>query len=76
MLTGLIHGESTKALAERLRVAPCRCGTDVQHLLAKLGVHSRLQAVVFVIDNPVDVMLEWNEDVSDDFLAEGRQSAS
>ena len=76
VLTGLIHGESTKALAERLRVRPATARTHVQHLLAKLGVHSRLQAVAFVIDNPVDVMLEWNEDVSDDFLAEGRQSAS
>jgi two-component system nitrate/nitrite response regulator NarL len=76
VVTGLIHGESTKALAERLRVRPATARTHVQHLLAKLGVHSRLQAVAFVIDNPIDVTLHWSEDVGDDFIAEDRQSAS
>lgn len=73
VLTGLVHGESTKALAERLHVRPATARTHVQHLLAKLGVHSRLQAVAFVIDNPIDLMPDWT---GDGVLVEGGQSAS
>jgi two-component system nitrate/nitrite response regulator NarL len=73
VLTGLVHGESTKALAERLHVRPATARTHVQHLLAKLGVHSRLQAVAFVIDNPIDLMPDWT---GDGRLVERGQSAS
>jgi DNA-binding NarL/FixJ family response regulator len=59
VLAGLVRGESTKALAARLHVRPATARTHVQHLLAKLGVHSRLQAVAFVIDNPIDRMPDW-----------------
>jgi DNA-binding NarL/FixJ family response regulator len=57
VLAGLVRGESTKALAERLNVRPATARTHVQHLLGKLGVHSRLQAVAFVIEHPIDELL-------------------
>lgn len=60
VLAGLVRGESTKALAARLKVRPATARTHVQHLLAKLGVHSRLQAVAFVIEHPIDSLLEWS----------------
>jgi two-component system nitrate/nitrite response regulator NarL len=44
-LTGLIEGESTKALAARLGVSPATARAHVQSVLNKLGVHSRLEAV-------------------------------
>jgi DNA-binding NarL/FixJ family response regulator len=58
VLAGLVRGESTKALAERLNVRPATARTHVQHLLGKLGVHSRLQAVAFVIEHPIDELVE------------------
>jgi len=43
----LAVGENTKAAAERLHVSPATIGNHVQNILAKLGVHSRLQAVAY-----------------------------
>ena len=40
-------GENTKATAERLHVSPATVRNHVQNILAKLGVHSRLQAVAY-----------------------------
>jgi DNA-binding NarL/FixJ family response regulator len=57
-----VRGESTKALAERLNVRPATARTHVQHLLGKLGVHSRLQAVAFVIEHPIDELLAPAQD--------------
>jgi DNA-binding NarL/FixJ family response regulator len=51
VLAGLVRGESTKALAQRLNVSPATARTHVQNVLAKLGVHSRLQAVALVEDS-------------------------
>jgi two-component system, NarL family, nitrate/nitrite response regulator NarL len=48
VLAGLVRGESTKTLARRLSVSPATARTHVQNVLAKLGVHSRLQAVALV----------------------------
>jgi two-component system nitrate/nitrite response regulator NarL len=70
VLAGLVRGESTKALAARLKVRPATARTHVQHLLAKLGVHSRLQAVAFVIENPIDSLFEWSASEADDFADE------
>ena len=41
----LAQGESTKGMAERLFVRKTTVRTHVQHVLAKLGAHSRLEAV-------------------------------
>lgn len=51
VLAGLIQGESTKALAARLKISQATARTHVQNVLAKLGVHSRLQAVAVVIEH-------------------------
>jgi DNA-binding NarL/FixJ family response regulator len=61
VLAGLVRGESTKTLAERLHVRPATARTHVQHLLAKLGVHSRLQAVAFVIEHPPEVLIDHTD---------------
>lgn len=41
----LAEGLETRAMAERLHLSPATVRNHVQGLLAKLGVHSRLQAV-------------------------------
>lgn len=40
-------GANTKALAERLRVSPATVRNHAQNVFAKLGVHSRLEAVAY-----------------------------
>jgi PAS domain S-box-containing protein len=40
-------GTSTRAMAERLHVSPATVRNHVQHILAKLGVHSRLEAAAY-----------------------------
>jgi DNA-binding NarL/FixJ family response regulator len=40
-------GASTRAMAERLHVSPATVRNHVQHILAKLGVHSRLEAAAY-----------------------------
>jgi two-component system, NarL family, nitrate/nitrite response regulator NarL len=65
VLAGLVRGESTKALAARMNVRPATARTHVQHVLAKLGVHSRLQAVAFVIEHPIDSLSAYNDSVDD-----------
>jgi DNA-binding NarL/FixJ family response regulator len=41
----LADGQSQKDIAEALVISPKTVGTHIQHVLAKLGVHSRAQAV-------------------------------
>jgi two-component system nitrate/nitrite response regulator NarL len=60
VLAGLVRGESTKALAARMNVRPATARTHVQHVLAKLGVHSRLQAVAYLIEHPIDSLSAWD----------------
>jgi two-component system nitrate/nitrite response regulator NarL len=43
----LADGRSTKAVAEALHVSPATVRNHVQNVLAKLGVHSRLEAVAY-----------------------------
>ncbi len=45
ILAAMIRGESTVTLARRMRVSPNTVRSHVGNLYAKLGVHSRLEAV-------------------------------
>ena len=45
MLELLVEGVSTRGIAERLFVSVNTARNHVQRVLAKLGVHSRLEAV-------------------------------
>jgi DNA-binding NarL/FixJ family response regulator len=47
VLTLLASGMTTKQIAKELVITPRTIGTHVQHILGKLGVHSRAQAVAF-----------------------------
>jgi DNA-binding NarL/FixJ family response regulator len=47
VLALLASGLSTKQIATELVISPRTLGTHVQHILGKLGVHSRAQAVAF-----------------------------
>jgi PAS domain S-box-containing protein len=40
-------GANTRAMADRLHVSPATVRNHVQHILAKLGVHSRLEAAAY-----------------------------
>ena len=40
-------GASTRAMAEKLHVSPATVRNHVQHVLEKLGVHSRLEAAAY-----------------------------
>jgi PAS domain S-box-containing protein len=42
-------GASTRAMGEKLHVSPATVRNHVQHILAKLGVHSRLEAAACAI---------------------------
>lgn len=61
VLAGLIQGESTKALAARLKISQATARTHVQNVLAKLGVHSRLQAVAVVIEHSLLSLFDLEE---------------
>jgi PAS domain S-box-containing protein len=47
----LTSGFNTRAVAERLHVSPATVRNHVQKILAKLGVHSRLEAVAYAHSN-------------------------
>jgi DNA-binding NarL/FixJ family response regulator len=68
MLTGrelvilrvLATGASTQAMCERLSVSPNTLRTHTEHILHKLGVHSKLEAVVYglrhgLLESPHDL---------------------
>jgi DNA-binding NarL/FixJ family response regulator len=40
-------GANTRAVAEKLHVSPATVRNHVQHILGKLGVHSRLEAAAY-----------------------------
>ena len=40
-------GAGTRAMAEKLHVSPATVRNHVQHILEKLGVHSRLEAAAY-----------------------------
>jgi PAS domain S-box-containing protein len=47
VLRRLAGGASTRAMAGELHVSPATVRNHVQHILAKLGVHSRLEAAAY-----------------------------
>jgi two-component system nitrate/nitrite response regulator NarL len=51
VLDGLARGASTSALAGALHVSPATARTHVHNVLAKLGVHTRLEAVAYAIQH-------------------------
>ena len=53
VLEGLVKGESTTLLAQRLGVRPATARTHVQNLLGKLCVHSRLEAVALAVEHDI-----------------------
>ena len=50
VLAHLARGAKTDAIAECLVISPETARTHIQHILTKLGVHSRLEAAAFVIE--------------------------
>lgn len=55
VLSLLVLGADNNEIAERLVISPETARTHIQHILAKLGVHSRLEAAAFVMRNRVDI---------------------
>jgi DNA-binding NarL/FixJ family response regulator len=53
VLALLTEGADNEAIAARLVISPETARTHVQHVLAKLGVHSRLEAAAFVVQNGI-----------------------
>jgi two-component system nitrate/nitrite response regulator NarL len=51
VLDRLVHGESSKQVALHMGIAYSTARTHVQNILAKLGVHSRLEAVAFAVEH-------------------------
>jgi DNA-binding NarL/FixJ family response regulator len=51
VLAGLAEGANTKALAALMKVSPATARTHVHSVLAKLGVHTRLEAVAYAVDH-------------------------
>ncbi|HEX9617185.1 MAG TPA: response regulator transcription factor [Anaerolineales bacterium] len=51
ILNGLARGKSGLVIAAELNIAPLTVRTHIRNLLAKLGVHSRLEAVAFSLRN-------------------------
>lgn len=49
VLTALVEGSSDKEIAEKLYLSAGTVRVHVTNILGKLGVHSRLQAVVFAV---------------------------
>jgi two-component system, NarL family, nitrate/nitrite response regulator NarL len=48
ILTRIVDGQSTKEMARAMRITTGTAVTHVDHVLTKLGVHSRLQAAALV----------------------------
>lgn len=51
VLHAITRGQSTRQIADQLGVRTSTARTHVQNLLAKLGVHSRLEAVALIADH-------------------------
>jgi two-component system nitrate/nitrite response regulator NarL len=47
----LASGASTQTVAARLFISPATARTHIHRILAKLGIHSRLEAVTFALRN-------------------------
>jgi DNA-binding NarL/FixJ family response regulator len=53
VLEHLVHGESGKQIARTLGISYSTARTHIQNVLAKLGVHSRLEAVALAVERGV-----------------------
>lgn len=51
ILEQLAKGKSGEMISEELHIAPLTVRTHIRNLMAKLGVHSRLEAVAFALKN-------------------------
>jgi two-component system, NarL family, nitrate/nitrite response regulator NarL len=51
VLSLLVDGLSQSEIAEKLFISPNTVGKHIEHILAKLGVHSRAQAVAAAVRN-------------------------
>ena len=51
VLERMVHGESGQAMATALDVSYSTMRTHVQNVLAKLGVHSQLEAAAFAVEH-------------------------
>jgi two-component system nitrate/nitrite response regulator NarL len=51
VLERLVHGESGQAMASAMDVSYSTMRTHVQNILAKLGVHSQLQAAAYAVEH-------------------------
>ena len=51
VLAILVTGASTKEIAQGLSISPVTVRNHIQHILEKLGVHSRLEAVVYALEH-------------------------
>jgi DNA-binding NarL/FixJ family response regulator len=49
VLNLLVTGITQPEIARRLYITPKTVGKHIEHILAKLGVHSRAQAVAYAI---------------------------
>ncbi|HLF04006.1 MAG TPA: LuxR C-terminal-related transcriptional regulator [Dehalococcoidia bacterium] len=49
VLTLLARGEGTRSIARRLMISNTTANNHIQNILAKLGVHTRLEAVVYAL---------------------------
>jgi DNA-binding NarL/FixJ family response regulator len=55
VLALLVEGLQQAEIAKRLSISPKTVGKHIEHILSKLGVHSRAQAVAFAVrDDVVD----------------------
>ena len=53
ILEQLAKGKSGEAISEELHIAPLTVRTHIRNLMAKLGAHTRLEAVTFALKNGV-----------------------
>ncbi len=53
VLAHLVGGASTVELAEAMKVTYSTARTHIQNVLTKLGVHSKLEAIAFAVNNDI-----------------------
>ena len=66
VLDRLARGASTSALASELHVSAATARTHVHNVLAKLGVHTRLEAVAYAIEHQLVHLDDLVNDEADD----------
>jgi two-component system, NarL family, nitrate/nitrite response regulator NarL len=65
VLDGLARGAGTRALADALHVSPATARTHVHSVLAKLGVHTRLEAVAYAIEHQLINVEDLGDELGD-----------